>query len=133
MRIVLALLALAPFAAASPQDSHLVFEPNRGQTDSAVRYVARTGAGPIFFPDAQTVLRGGRDSVLRFELPGSDPAAPWEAADPGAETTSYILGRDRSRWVRDVVPYKRLERRAVYPGIDMAWYGAGDRLEYDFL
>jgi hypothetical protein len=132
------LFAPAALLAAAGADPGLVFEPNRGQTDAAVRYLARSASGTLFFTDGEVVLhrpseKGAADATLRFEFPGSDRAAHWEGGERGPETTSYILGRDPARWVRDVGQYRQLVRRGVYPGIDMTWYGNTGLLEYDFL
>src|SRR5207249_609154 len=61
-------------------------------------------------------------------------AANWELSEPNSEQTSYMVGRDQSRWVDDVRHYARLGRQNVYPRIDAMWYGSTEqRIEYDFL
>jgi Beta-propeller repeat len=114
--------------------SGLSFEPNSGQTDPAVQYLARTAAGVVFFTDRHLVLhrQGGRQAV-RLQLLGSDPQARWEPADATGATTSYYIGRDPKNWAADVPRYRRLFRRGVYRGVDQVYYGNADRLEYDFL
>ena len=110
----------------------LRFEANRGQWDPAVRYAARadghalllTAAGPVVaFPGSQRVA---------IRLLDSNPAAPIEALDPLPSHTDYFLG-SRDRWHTGVPNYSRVRYGAVYPGIDVVYYGNPSRLEYDFV
>src|SRR5271157_1646968 len=117
---------------ALPASAQLAFEPNRGQTDPSVRFLARTSEASVFFTSSEVVLAGS-SAPLRLELLNAGRGAAWETAEPNGKTTSYIRGRDQSQWVRDVPQYARLLRRGVYPGIDVAYYGNAGRLEYDFL
>ena len=86
----------------------------------------------MFFTSSEVVL-GSSGAPLKLELLKADRGAAWETGEPNGKTTSYIQGRDASKWVRDVPQYGRLLRRGVYPGIDVAYYGNAGRLEYDFL
>ncbi|HXS93824.1 MAG TPA: hypothetical protein VN736_04410 [Candidatus Limnocylindrales bacterium] len=134
--IIFFALALPLAAAHPPVDiwgarAGLSFEANRGQTDPAVRYLARTGDGIILFTDAGVILPG-RTAAARFQIAGEGPAARWEPLDATGRTTTYRVGRDRSHWVDDAPSYRSLARRNAYPGIDVVYYGAADRLEYDF-
>jgi hypothetical protein len=122
----LSLLLIPGIAPAS--GSRFLFEPNRGQTDPSVRYLARGPHGPVFFRADDVVVHG-----VRLEFAGANPEAIWETADPVNETISYYQGRDASRWVRDLPRFAKLVRGQLYPGIDAVWYGNGDRLEYDLL
>jgi len=110
----------------------LRFEANRGQWDPAVRYAARangyalllTAGGPVVaFPGSQRVA---------IRLLDSNPAAPIEALDPLPSHTDYFLG-SRDRWHTGVPNYSRVRYGAVYPGIDVVYYGNPSRLEYDFV
>jgi hypothetical protein len=134
-----ALAATSPSVERRGLLSTFSFEPNRGQTDAAVRYLARTPHGVLFFTERQLVIYRpvasgpARDEAVRFELVGANGAAPWEPEGPIGETVSYYVGRDRSKWVNDVPHYGRLVRRGVYPGTDAVYYGSAGRLEYDFV
>ncbi len=110
----------------------LRFEANRGQWDPAVRYAARangyalllTAAGPVVaFPGSQRVA---------IRLLDSNPAAPIEALDPLPSHTDYFLG-SRDGWHTGVPNYSRVRYGAIYPGIDVVYYGNPSRLEYDFV
>jgi hypothetical protein len=83
-------------------------EPHRkvpGETTTAVVHLGFAGS------DLETRLVGLE------ELPGS---------------TNYFLGRDPTKWRTDVVSYAQVEYEAVYPGVDVVYYGA-PQLEYDLI
>ncbi|HKE01536.1 MAG TPA: SBBP repeat-containing protein, partial [Planctomycetota bacterium] len=151
--------AAAPRAARPQGDGALsamrrlptAFVENRGQTDANVRLVAQRGGLTAFFRDDGFVVRtltfpapssdpftpGLRPndrltgSVLAFRFEGASPAARVEGAEPLATRTSYLLGSDRSRWVRSAPSFASAIYRGVYPGVDVVFRDAGDHLEYD--
>src|SRR5262249_19390755 len=48
--------------------------------------------------------------------------------------TNYFIGGDPRKWRTDVPTYAKVKYEAVYPGVDMVYYGAqGRELEYDFI
>lgn len=124
-----------------PHPMHrFAFEPNQGQTDSRVQFLARTLDGVVFFTrDGLVLSRSGQtgsaaaESALRVRFAGASAAPLSELSDPQPEQVSYHVGRDRRQWVDDVQRYGRLTQRGVYPGIDVSYYGSDGRLEYDFV
>jgi len=65
-----------------------------------------------------------------------------EGANPGAEPTgqnllpghsNYLLGNHPGMWRTGVSQFTRAQVPRVYPGIDLVYYGNGDRLEHDYL
>jgi hypothetical protein len=125
------LLALSAVAAWSGQQP-LTFEPNQGQTGAGIRYYARAGGGVVMFTDSGVTLPAV-DTVTGFEFVHQSSGASWTPSNPTGDLTTYMVGRDESKWVRGLAHYRRLVRRDAWPGIDVAFYGSGERLEYDFL
>jgi len=126
----------------------LAFEPNLGQSDPQVRYLAR-GAGYALFltrDEAVLALMSGnpdtpkshpsslRQSVLRVRPLGSRPAESLEPEQSLPGHSSYVRSSSEpGKTLRDVPRYGRVRARGIYPGIDMVYYGSGERLEYDFV
>lgn len=110
----------------------LRFESNQGQWSPAVRYRARTGGYTVSLTrdGAELSLAGGGGVALAMR--GANPSAAIEGAQPQAARTNYLVG-PRSQWRTGVANYSRVEYRGVYPGIDVAYYGNGQQLEYDFV
>jgi uncharacterized protein (TIGR03437 family) len=129
----------------------VAFEPNVGQTDSQVRFLARTPGAIVFFTDSEAVMvlhRGEmagagqlrrrkappnwQQEVIRMKLVGSEkPQARGLEKLPGV--SNYFIGNDPQKWRADIPHYARIEYQGVYPGIDMMCYGEGQQLEYDLV
>ncbi len=110
----------------------LRFEANRGQFDPAVRYAARGGGYDLLFTRDGASLRSGASKTVDISLPGANREAPIEGLNVLPARTNYLLGA-RANWHTDVPNFTRLQYSKVYPGIDLIYYGANNRLEYDFV
>ncbi|HEY3132394.1 MAG TPA: SBBP repeat-containing protein [Acidobacteriota bacterium] len=47
--------------------------------------------------------------------------------------TNYLVGADPNKWRTDVPTYAKVKYEAVYPGVDLLFYGTARQLEYDFV
>jgi hypothetical protein len=108
------------------------FEANRGQADPSVRYLARARGQQIFFTDTGLIFSPPSGPSLRMSFAGAS-RPNWAADGPPSDSISYYLGRDPNRWVKAAPVYDRISWRGVYPGVDLIFYGDGDRLEYDLI
>jgi hypothetical protein len=124
------LLAAPALFAGTPR---IQFEPNRGQSDSRVQFLARTPHGIVFFAGSGMVLSAPEGTSVKIELAGSNPDADWKPVEPTGGVISYHVGRDPERWADNIPRYGRLSRTGVYPGIDVSYYGTDRQIEYDFL
>ncbi len=115
----------------------LAFEPNHGQTDRRVRFLAHGSGLALFVTENEAVLsldRGnGKPSVVRTKLVAANPRPLIVPERRLQGRVNYLLGNDPSRWTVDIPSYARIVERGVYPGVDLAYYGREGRLEYDFL
>src|SRR5688572_18200118 len=137
--VLLCLLVVPPSAAAQParvnramDSGPLRFEVNRGQTDSRVRFLARGHGYRVFLTPADAVFSLG-DLTLRQHLVGADAPRSITGVQPLASRSHYFKGRDRRQWITDVPTFARVRYEAVYPGIDLVYYGTAKDLEYDFV
>jgi hypothetical protein len=136
----------------------LRFEKNQGQTDSQVQFLARGGGYTLFLTPTEAVFvlrpsppnqpeflrRGKRDrrklqtprrnkaSVLRMKLSGGS-ASSFEGANRLPGTVNYLIGRNPAKWYTAIPAFSSVQVSAVYPGIDMVYYGNERQLEYDFV
>src|SRR5437879_352469 len=109
------------------------FEPNLGQSDARVKFLARTRGITVFLTATDTVLSTGRTAV-RMRLVGANPAARIEGLDALPGRSHSFIGSDPVRWRTNVPTYARVAYREIYPGIDLVYYGTQERqLEYDFV
>jgi hypothetical protein len=67
-----------------------------------------------------------------MQLTGANQQPEIAAADRLTGHSNYFIGNDSSRWLRNIPQFGRVQYREVYPGIDLAFYGNQNQLEYDF-
>jgi hypothetical protein len=125
-------------AAAAYGGSALHFEPNIGQAEANVRFLARGLGYGVYLTPAEAVLSLNRGTpatsdVLRLKLIGGARAPSVSGEEPLAGRSNYFLGSDRSKWRKGIPHYGRVSLRDVYPGITLSYYGNQNQLEYDFV
>jgi Calx-beta domain-containing protein/beta-propeller repeat-containing protein len=145
-----ALAAPGPKLGAGPLP--MGFEPNQGQAEAPVKFLARGRDYGLFLTATEAVLvlapaEPGRPGARRPALvaPEAPPAAVvrmrWLGVDPQAVVTGeaplpgrshYFLG-ERGHWRRDVPTFARVRYDDVYPGISLVFYGSERQLEWDFV
>ena len=152
--------ALAKSPDAPPIPSYakmaLTFEINRGQTDSEVRFLSRGSGYTLFLTPGEAVLalsKPARDAqrprarrtprpgggaiertVLRMRFIGANPNPVINGVQKLRGKSNYLIGKDRTKWRTNVSHYAKVRYTDVYPGIDLVFYGSGQRhLEYDFI
>ena len=123
--------ALAPAAAALAK-SPLRFEANQGQFAPSVRYAARTSGFALALTARGASLRFADSPALDIALLDSNPWPLIQPLDRLSAQTDYFIGA-KQNWHPGVTNYSRVKYQAVYPGIDVVYYGKGRQLEYDFV
>jgi beta-propeller repeat-containing protein len=111
----------------------LSFEPNRGQSDPRVKFMARSQGLTLFLTSTDAVLVT-REAALKMRVLGANPDAVAEGLDELPGRIHSLIGRDPRKWRTDGRAYARVLYREIYPGIDLAYYGTRRQgLEYDFV
>jgi uncharacterized repeat protein (TIGR01451 family) len=119
----------------------LFFEPNQGQTDPQVKFLSRGSGYGLFLTSDEAVLELHRsskqqpptvNSVIRMRLDGASSSANVIGTSPLSGKSNYFIGNDPSKWRQNIPQFGRVEYQAIYPGIDLVYYGNQGQLEYDF-
>jgi hypothetical protein len=119
----------------------LIFEPNQGQSDPRVKFLAHGGAYGLFLTADSAVLRLQRPtrqhsdiqvSAFSMKLANANPHAEVEGTDQLPGKSNYFIGNDPSQWHRDIPQFARVRYANIYSGIDLVFYGNPRQLEYDF-
>src|SRR5579863_6368969 len=95
--LCLVLLSPIAFSAVLP----LTFEPNRGQSNAQVRYLARTSASTLWLTGKEAVL-GTPHGTLRLRFEGATQAPQITGEDPLPGKANYFQGNDPARWRHDI-------------------------------
>ena len=131
----------------------LTFEPNLGQADPSVKFLARGRGYGLFLTPSETVfvLVPADHATARRAPPtagdlgdqaarqscgcvwsGPTPDAPISGVDALAGRSHYLIG-EPSRWRQDVPTFGRVRYDDVYPGVSLVFYGSERQIEYDFV
>jgi len=140
----------------------LFFEPNQGQTDARVKFLARGSGYGLFLTANEAVLElqqpahshrlsavsrqpsaldsrrsvepqeETKVSVIRMRLDGASSAARIRGVEQLPGKSTYFIGNDPAKWHRGIPQFARVEYQNAYPGIDLVYYGEQRQLEYDF-
>jgi len=118
----------------------LAFEANGNPSDSSAKFVAR-GAGYhiALTPEAAVLSLRTADAagprkgtpVLRMSFVGANRQASISAEEAFEGKSNYYIGSDPAKWRTGVSRFGRVRYRAIYPGVDLVYYGNQEQLEYD--
>ncbi|MGQ0570273.1 MAG: DUF7948 domain-containing protein [Armatimonadota bacterium] len=114
----------------------LHFEVNQGQSDPHVRFLARGRGYRLLLTSTEAVLmltRTPRAAVVRMRLVGANPAPEVSGLAELLGKVNYFIGDDPTRWRTNIPTYAKVSYQAVYPGVDLVYYGNQQELEYDFV
>lgn len=125
----------SPIAESLVANLPLSFQPNYGQTDPEVNFLAR-GDGYQLFLTANAAVFSFADrecqATLRMQLTGANAHARVETSNRLPGVDNYLIGNQRRQWQTNVPNFGRVSYREIYPGIDLTYYGNQQQLEYDF-
>jgi len=117
----------------------LIFEPNQGQADPGVKFLARGAGYSLFLDNAGIVLglqtghsAGQTEQFIRMKLVGANAAAVTTGRAPLPGKSNYLIGNDLHKWHSGIPQFAEVRYDRVYPGIDLVFYGNQGHLEYDF-
>lgn len=109
----------------------LSFAPNRGEAAPGTDFVANaSGLHIALSPNDATTSTGG--NAIDMHLANANASAQPRTYTSLPGKVNYFIGSDPSRWASNLPTYSRVGYSSVYPGIDVAYHGAGPQLEYDF-
>ncbi|HEV8483893.1 MAG TPA: SBBP repeat-containing protein, partial [Blastocatellia bacterium] len=78
--------------------------------------------------------KGPQSAVLRMKLVDSNPTPHAAGLDELPGKSNYFIGNDPKKWQTAIPTYAKVKYQAVYPGVDLVYYGNSQRqLEYDFI
>jgi hypothetical protein len=130
----------------SSLQSAIYFEPNLGQFDPKIRFLARSTQSRIWITDREILLEApvsvapnaNANASVRI---GFAPTRKTPRRAQGLEKqqgiSNYFLGNRPNRWIQNVPSFAKARLEEIYPGIDIVFYSAksktGQHLEYDFV
>lgn len=123
-------------------DLPIIFEPNKGQTDEQVKFLARGDHYGLFLTNTEAVLsleKSGKNkkqaarSVIKMQIEGANADANAVGVDETESKSNYFIGSDSEKWQTNVSNFQKVKYESIYEGVDLVYYGNGRQLEYDFV
>ncbi|AXC13038.1 Cell surface protein [Acidisarcina polymorpha] len=71
--------------------------------------------------------------MLRMDLVGANRSLQASGSELLPGTANYFIGNDPAKWLSKLPVYAKVRYSAVYPGVDLVYYGNQRQLEYDFV
>jgi len=121
----LLLFCIAGATAPAAAQSRIAFEENRGQTNPAVKFVAKGKASTLFLTTDEMILArpGGRERLVRMRVAGAashptiaGPAITGNDALPGKV---YYAAPEAKGTLTAAATFRRVKYSHIYPGIDL--------------
>lgn len=110
------------------------FERNAGQAASGAEVIARQGGRTAEIYSDRLRFAAGRGTdftTLMFKGARQDSAVVLEERTGGQ--SSYLRGRDTSRWQTGIPHYQKARVEGLYQGVDVVYYGSPENLEFDLI
>ncbi len=132
----------------------LYFIHNKGQVNKRALFYAKTRGYTLWITKQGLVFDSVREKnspekrkkepkekrkvtfqrkVQWLKFVGANPAVKVEAGKQTSYRVNYFIGRDPSKWKRDIPTSKEVTYRGLYPGIDLRVYGRETQIEYDWI
>src|ERR1700722_776503 len=114
----------------------MAFELNEGQSDPQVKALVRGSGYGLFLTSSESVFvvsPGKDEAVVRVRTLGSNPSPKVSGLDRMSSVSNYYVGKDRSKWRKNVANYARVKYDSIYPGVDLVYYGNQQQLEDDYV
>lgn len=126
----------------------LSFEPNQGQWDTQIRFVAHGAGYSLSLTDREAIfglskrahdaLPGFEHSSLttdlvRMQLVEAQTGVSFLGENRLPGTVNYFTGTDRNNWHSGIPTFETVRLRDIYTGIDLVYHGNQRQLEFDFV
>jgi photosystem II stability/assembly factor-like uncharacterized protein len=114
----------------APSTGAPVSDPAR--LDAASLAGSETG-GPLNGKGRKVKSDSASVRFVRMNLVGANAKSAASGVDRLRGRVNYLLGNDPTQWQQGVPTFARVRYDAVYPGVDVVYYGNEQELEYDFF
>ena len=109
------------------------FEPNKGQTNKQVKFLSRGNGYTFFLTEDGATLRLPASNWVRMQLIGANNSVKISGENKLSGKVNYFIGNNTKKWLKEINIFGKVKYSDIYPGIDLAYYGNQEKLEYDFI
>jgi pimeloyl-ACP methyl ester carboxylesterase len=130
----------------------LLFEENKGQFGKNIKFLSRVknfnlalDSNEVIYqmPDLNCEVNNEilierrrrkpcKAFLLKMKIIDANPDAVIEGLNEAVTKTSYSIGSDQTKWLKDIPNYEGVRYQNIYQGINLVFRGTEQKLEYDF-
>lgn len=118
----------------------MAFEKNRGQAGADIDYIARGHGYRVRLKSTEVIVdlmphsgKPATHGAIHMRFVGARPDATASSIAPLPGKTNYFKETSASTHHTNIDNYSRVSYAAIYPGIDVIYYGNQQHLEYDLV
>lgn len=120
----------------------LRFESNQGQTEESVKYLTKGQGYTFYFTPKEMVMvlqKALKDktapstSTIKIQFVDANANPIVRGTEELQGKSNYFVGNDSNKWRTNIPNYTKVFYQDLYPGVDVAFYGNQEQLEYDIL
>src|SRR5206468_7950356 len=91
----------------------LLFEANRGQAETEVKYLFRSSSYTLFFTPGEAVVASpgaspGSGPAVRMQFVGENPTVRLEGLNSSSASVNYFDGNQRDAWLSGIPTYSKV-------------------------
>lgn len=123
-----------------PVNSTLYFVPNTGQFSKEIVFAAVAPKFSLMCSSHELLFirdlidpESFKQEMVRLSFLGIQSEPKIEARDSSGHRVSFFLGRNVSRWKKNLQASKTVVYNNLYQDIDLKIYGSPDQVEYDWI
>lgn len=118
------------------------FETNVGQTDTLVKFLARSKDYVLYFTQHKAIVSVKKtDSsdlfkechTINMQIAGANPQVQITGRNMMLGKINYYRGNNPDAWQANIANYASIEYKNIYPYTDLIYYGNEGQLEFDFV
>jgi len=108
------------------------------EANGVTKYISRGNNFALFLTPTEAVVtlndaNTSTPAVLRMQFLGANKTTTLTGLGNTQSKSHYFMGNDPTKWKTDITRYGKVRYEALYPGIDLLFYGNQSELEYDFI
>lgn len=150
-RTILSICSFLSILFLGASNGELTFLENKGQWDEHIRYNGRLNFGNLYLENDKLTFRlidfptghqhdkeehtdeegqGGHQYSLQFL--NSNPNTHFTYSGKSPHAFNFFLGNNPDKWKNNVKSYQSITYRNLYKGIQMAIFGEGENIKYEY-
>ena len=97
------------------------------------RFASQSMGRTVVLDDQAAVWKMKGGSTVKMEFQNASKASAKHGVDKLKARFDRYKGNDPKNWKTGIAAYQKVAYDAIYPGVDLVFYGKGRKMEHDFI